>query len=367
MSNLTPRINLLEPNKIINGNFDIWQRGTSGNVFGTGGQSDFAADRFKLRSNGSTSKNIDLNQQANAPTLAQSGFTSTYSLEVDNQSGISPASDDFVILEYIMEGYDTAPIIGKTMLLGFWVWSDVTGTFSVAFRHDDVGPVRTYIREYTIDSANTWELKFVTVPVVDGTDFKLDNGAGFRVIWPICAGSGHQGSANAWQDGEKWATSSHPNLCVGGNDTGRFRLSQVRFIEVPDNFDSTATDQPFRLAGRNFAEELALCERYFQKTYNLGTDPGSVSNAGIYIERSAFTGTDIKHINLLQRMRSEPSIVFYNPNSGATGSWRDTSASADRTVTVSTGTGSESRFGVNITSAVDTNTINGHWTADAEL
>jgi hypothetical protein len=71
---------------------------------------------------------------------------------------------------------------------------------------------------------------------------------------------------------------------------------------------------------RLFGQELALCQRYFYKSFNQATVPGTVG-AGSYrgvVSTSGFrTSHSFQHA---VTMRASPTIIFYNPVTGSAGS-----------------------------------------------
>lgn len=111
-------------------------------------------------------------------------------------------------------------------------------------------------------------------------------------------------------------------------------------------------------------QELALCRRYYRKTYALATTPGTLTTVGALLFRNTST-TDIITVEMGEPMRAIPIISLWNTATVATGVWRDDSAAANRTV--ATASPSESRFGVVVTASVAGNQMSGHWTAEAEL
>jgi hypothetical protein len=74
--------------------------------------------------------------------------------------------------------------------------------------------------------------------------------------------------------------------------------------------------------------ELAACERYAQKSYNASVALGSVSDPGAILFDNIGGGTRIG-VQFRTRMRATPTVTFYNPVTGASGSCRNTSTSTN--------------------------------------
>ena len=84
-------------------------------------------------------------------------------------------------------------------------------------------------------------------------------------------------------------------------------------------------DAPTEYEHRLFAEELRLCMRYYEKSYNYGVVPGSAGTSGAVNYQGAifFTTAHNNHhqeIQYKERKRAVPTLVIYNTHTGATGS-----------------------------------------------
>jgi hypothetical protein len=236
-------------NAIINGDFNIWQRGTSFAAIANG---DYHTDRFTyfLLSTAVTTVSRD----TDVPTQSESGHKSNYSLKLDvTTADASIASNDRVAIWQNIEGYNFAPFVGKTATLSFWVKAVKTGIYCVAFTSS--ANDRSYVAEYTINSASTWEKKTVTLTFdYSGGTWDYTNGIGLHISWTIAMGSDFQGVADTWNSAQDWATSNQVN---GVDHTdNNFWLAQVQF-----ELGSTATDFEYR----QYDDELAKCQRYYYR------------------------------------------------------------------------------------------------------
>lgn len=160
---------------------------------------------------------------------------------------------------------------------------------------------------------------------------------------------------------------------VTGTATGGTNLN-IEFntgtlSKVQLNYGSVAL--PF--VPRSFADELRLSERYYEKSYNVGTAPGSVNALGFHITTTVATtiGAGLRWIlgsypRFKVRKRIAPTITLYTVE-GVAGSWFI--ATADRTSRADIV--SENGFVVvNNTGGSSTTSVGeayGHWVADAEL
>jgi len=339
-------------NMIIGGNFDTnpWQRGTAFTAPATG---DYSADRFGSIAGGSSSAVFDIDKVADAPSVAQAGFLVSNCLSVDvTTADVSVDAAAVDALRYYVEGYDWAQIAQNDFVISFWHKHTKTGTYCVSFRNSGNG--RSYVAEYTQSVTDTWEkatIKVTASPSAGTWDYTT--GIGLTITFAFVAGTTFHTTADAWQTGNFIATSNQVNAMDSTSNFCRFAL-----IQVEDGI--VATDFERRAVG----EELALCQRYFQKSFSQGTNPGSTTPANA-IRFRAQTTNHVEPVEFPSEMRNPPTMVGYNSNSGATGTWRDNSNSADKSVNF--GDIGTSRTRGAVTSSVISGSMDGHWTADAEL
>ena len=244
-------------NKITNGKMEIAQRGTSFPSFGSG---SYSLDRYLWQN--TSAGVITISQQADAP--ADNEFQSSLRVAVTTADA-SVADGDISVLSHRIEGYNVRDLIGRTFTLSFRVRSSKTGVHCVAFKNEGLN--RPYVLEYTVNAANTWETKTVTVSggLITSGAWNWTNGTGLIVAWSLVAGSNFQTNAGAWQTGDFYATANQVNcLDTVGNI---FAITGVQLEVGP-----VAT--PFE--HRPYGMELALCQRYYEVTrvsagqYNAG-------------------------------------------------------------------------------------------------
>jgi len=119
-----------------------------------------------------------------------------------------------------------------------------------------------------------------------------------------------------------------------------------------------------------FGLTLALCQRYYEKSYDLAAVPGGVSTAGSRLTRASLAGQSILDgfaTMFAVRKRATPTITWYSTSTLA-GRVRDITAGSDVLITSTNGTG-EGHTGAPVSAGAVTvgNTHQAHWTADAEL
>ena len=273
-------------NVIINGNYDIWQRGTS---FTSPANGTYGTDRFKWMTSGSGV--VDMLQSSSVPD-----DTSDFSLQIDvTTADASIDSGDFYAIRYDVEGYDMLQFgfgssSAQNLTLSFWVRSAKTGIHCVSFQNSAAN--RSYIVEYTINDADTWE--YQTIAFIGDTTgtWLTSNDRGIRIHFILAAGSTLHGAADTWLAANDRATSNQVNVMATVTDNA-FQLSRVQL-----ELGNTATEFERRL----FGDELLRCKRYFERfdfttaSQNIVTGFNNSDSQGLYIiqtveKRVAPTGT----------------------------------------------------------------------------
>jgi len=335
-------------NKIINGLMALWQRGTS---FTSAASGQYAADRWTLGKTGTMT--VNLSQSATVPTVAQIGTVADFSYQLAVQTAeVSLAIGDFLFISQKIEGFTFRGIAQRTFTLSFWVQSTNTGTFCVFFRNS--GSDRSYVATYTINSTNTWEYKSITIPASPSAGtWDYRSGVGLEVGWSLGAGTTFQTTAGSWQTGNFMCTSAQFNLA--GTTLNNFLLCGVQC--EPGGVSTSFEDRGIL--------EVALCKRYYQKSYSLGVNPATNTTTGLYgggtTELTSATHTPLVPLAFSPTMRGGPTMTFYN-QTGTSGTWNNATSVA------LLAPASDSAVGIVPTTAVSTDgRAYGHWTADADL
>ena len=243
-------------NLIINGAMNVAQRGGSISVSST---LVYTLDRFAAENDTTT---MTATQESDAPTDFE------YSLKLTNGTGTTPTGTNINRIRYALEGYDTNHLeIGtanaKKVTLSFHVKSSITGNYVVSFL--DSGNDNGYVAGYTINSANTWEKKTITLTMSDYASWvgSSTNAINLILHWDLGSGPDRDVSTlNVWNDGAANDFSHSSQVDWVGTTGSTFYLTGVQ-LEVGDK----AT--PFE--HRSFGEELALCQRYYYQHVMGGT------------------------------------------------------------------------------------------------
>ena len=247
-------------NRIINGAMVIDQRNAGASTTPTADL--YNLDRWILYI--SQVSKLAVQQSSTAPA----GFTK--SMLFTSQSAYSVVSSDYFYQVQRIEGNNTADLAWGTanaapVTLSFWVRSSLTGTFGGVVKNSAQN--RSYPFSYTINSANTWEQKTVTIAGDTSGTWDTGTGTGIFLGFSLGAGSTYQGAAGAWS-GNNYVTCTGETRVVGTSGA-TFYITGVQLEK-----GSTATSFDYRPYGT----ELALCQRYYE-IVGSGACGSSSSNA----------------------------------------------------------------------------------------
>lgn len=252
-------------NLIINGAMRVAQRGTS--VDSSSGSVVRCVDRYRCFARGAGAATFT--QSTTVPT--GEGFANSLKVDVTTVDSSLTSNDLYIIdqrieaqnLQQLAKGTSTA----KLVTASFWVRSTKTGTYVLELFDDDNS--RHISKTYTISSADTWEHKTITFEGDTTGALNNDTGIGFDLRWFLGAGPSYTSGtlATSWQ----------------ADDTEDRAVGQVNFFDsTSNNYYLTGVQlevgevaTPFEHL--SFADDLALCKRYFETSYPHGTAPGSAS------------------------------------------------------------------------------------------
>lgn len=284
-------------NRIINGAMTIDQRNAGASM--TPADAAYTLDRWRF----STSQASKFTVQQS--TTAPAGFRNSMLITV--ASAVTPSAGDAFGIFQPIEGFNFADMAfgsasAQTISISFWARSSLTGTFSGMLFNSAAN--RVYCFTYTINSANTFEYKTVTVAGDTTGTWLTDNGVGLSLYFDLGSGSNHAGTAGVWGSSVVRRTSGSVQLVATAGAT-------LYITGVQLEKGSTATSFDYRPYGT----ELALCQRYYWQE-NTGVWRLAILDGGTAEYPTVF-------INFPVEMRSTPagsllgSAQFYYNNGGS--------------------------------------------------
>ena len=235
-------------NRIINGAMMIDQRNAGASVTPTA--AIYTLDRWNTNCTVASKFSVQQNAGSVTPPI---GFTNY--LGVTSLSAYSVSSTDFFSVLQSIEGFNTSDLAWGTanaqpVTVSFWVRSSLTGTFGGSINNS--GFTRSYPFAYTINSANTWEQKSITIAGDTTGTWLTTNSTGLHIYFNLGAGSTRSNTAGAWVGSLALAPTGATS--VVGTSGATFYITGVQLEK-----GSTATSFDYRPYGT----ELALCQRYY--------------------------------------------------------------------------------------------------------
>ena len=276
-------------NAIINSAMTVAQRGTSFTL--ENNSAKFPVDRFFVQDVNSSSGEATVSQSTTAPT----DFKNSLKVDVTTADTALAANDQYKI-EHRIEGqniknFNFGTSSAKTLALSFYIRSNKTGNTSVALLNN--GNDRAYVATFTIDSANTWERKKITIEGDSSGTWLDTNGIGLRLRWGSFGSTYQTSSVNQW---------------VGSNVISR-NDSPINFFDSTDNelyltgVQLEIGQNPTSFEHEPFERTLAKCQRYF---YQWVDGAGQNMGTGAYYSSSLF----IAHLDFPVTMRAAPTGSF---------------------------------------------------------
>ena len=265
-------------NRIINGDMRIDQRNAGAAVTANNANATvYPVDRWAARAvTPSTSGAFTVQQSSTVPTGFKNSLLATVSVAA------TPASTDQFFIQQRIEGFNIADFdLGTaapiTFTLSFWVRSSLTGLFGGSMGNN---VNLSYPFSFTINAANTWEQKTVTIVGPTTGTWNTTNGVGLMAYFCLGAGASNLGTANTWANypvaptgSVNWISNAGATFYITGvqleagsvaspferRDYGRELMMCQRYCLVYSN----ATDGNFRFFGFNFNTTTGLTQVYF--------------------------------------------------------------------------------------------------------
>lgn len=296
-----------------------------------------------------------------------------YALHIDCNGAETPDPNEYFFIqqrfnkrddiEALRYGYPDA----KESIYSFWCRSNKTGTFTVEFRNVDA--VRIFVKEVTINSANTWEFKHFIVPA------DTDPGSAY-------GDNSNTGSTDFviyyWLDnGTNWSSGTPDSTWIASDDTkrgGTFALMD----DAANWFEMTGVQwevahpgqkYPSEFEYMRFEEDLAICQRYVQTSYSHcpGDEkvPGDVTSLGAVYHRYPTAVTNHpQSVTFSTPMADIPGVLIISLD-GNRSNASNCGSSYDHASNVGAQAlkiGTQGYGGITLTSATN-NIVGWHWVA----
>lgn len=245
-------------NKIINGDFRINQRYIGYPVAeGAADTNVFVADRWFIRHNHPSTTTVQLISAADSSAftgdLLPAGFAS--GLQINVTAGAATGTNDYYVIRQVVEGnlvrdLNFGTTLARNITISFWVRSSSASNYNLAIQNRDLN--RSYVIPFQVGVANTWEFKSFVIPGSTTGFWRNDELAGLVLTITLGAGNSNVTDAFTWVSNANVATTTISNALLGSVNNFMITGVQIEVGTAPTPFEE-----------RNYATELALCQRYF--------------------------------------------------------------------------------------------------------
>jgi len=350
-------------NLLINGCMRLSQRGFAGAT--AWATATYSLDRYRWT--GSGAGVITATHSTDGP--AGTAFKKCLRIDVTTADAALGATDEYFVqqrieaqnLQHLLYGNAAA----KTITLSFWVKCKITGQMGGFLWQFDPGTARNYSIGYTINSADTWEKKTITITGDASGQIDNNNGEGLGVSFSLGMGTDDDsGTKDVWENAVAEPNNTHvdpswnTNIMASTDNYLCITGVQLEVGDVATDFDYEPID-----------ELIAKCQRYYCKSYSIDVAPATNTTAGqVYFRSTGHADSDHTinyHVSFPVEMRTPPLTHTYD------------NAEAEDKVTMEKGSGvaasmvhksanSMNVAGTNGEAGV-TRILSFHWTSEAEL
>jgi len=308
-------------NVIINGGFDIWQRGTSSAVSGA----YTTADRWYM----------------NAATTTFSQETTTVPTGVRYALKALTSGTTTVQFRQAIETLNAIGLAGKTVTLsGEYQASSTTTILTKLF--------------YSTSVDNSVTGSWTEITATSGGSVSAVNGSFTK-------------SASVFA-----VPSTAKSLMVLFDTASVSTGLSLYYANI--QLEIGTQSSPFTRAGGTIQQELAACQRYFEMSYNQGTTPANGAGSASLYMATAYAISSVRiPVTYKVPKRTAPSMAFYRTGVGVTpGVWSYYNSSWQDPTSLAYSDSSNSAFIVELTKTAgftvgSSYLASGDWTSSAEL
>ena len=223
-------------NKIINGDFGVWQRGTSVNATGTG-VAYFIADRWQAQRDG-TGATVTISQQTFAPGNTIAGYEPTYFYRYAQSVAGTGATYTNVCVQNIE---DVRTFAGQTLTISFWAKADASRTLTINFPqvYGSGGSANTYGNGGSINIGTSWQRYFYTTTLPSIAGKTIGTGSYLQIAIQTTANNTVQ-TIDIWGAQLEAGSVATPFTTATGTLSGELAACQRYYIRYGGGYDFPA-------------------------------------------------------------------------------------------------------------------------------
>ena len=298
-------------NKIINGDFGIWQRGTS---FSPPALDSFVADRFRTYLEGSGTTRAITRQTFTPGTAPVAGYEGQYFLRYAQTVGPSAAIGNNLIWQNIE---DVRTFAGQTVTFSFWAKAAATTVLDSIYAYQVFGTggspssaVQTVMAS-SVSIGTSWTRYSYTVaiPSISGKTIGTNNDSfiGFRLNFPLGAGATFTVDTWGWQ--AEIGNTATAFQTATGTIQGELAACQRYYFRNTANADEI-------LINYAFAASSGFANGQIQYPVTMRVVPTAIETSNIKFVNYAGSSFTMSSIGFNERSASAGQV--YGSVSGAT-------------------------------------------------
>lgn len=288
-------------NKLLNGGFDIWQLGNSINI---SAHLQKCADRWNYDYNG-TIGTLSISRYV-FPIINVPIAGNTYFPKYGARLTMSVASSGNTFQDFSSQIESVNTLAGKQVTISFYGFS-LSGATQIILKTE----------QYFGGGGSP------SLPV-----FNTSAPINITGSWARYSATFFLASINSKVLGSNGDDTLNIILSLPINAAFDMLIAGVQIEEGPIATPFEVTSQP---------DTMAACQRYLQTSYDDGVPPGTVTTSGALAYTVPFAGNSLFSVQFKTPMRVIPAVAFYNPVTGANGTW-DNGGVARSVVTNTLGT-----------------------------
>jgi hypothetical protein len=333
-------LSLISRNYLYNGEFRFIQRWDSAaGATNAVDEDEYGFDRWYMLHENAATNSINVSREDPALTASPSQYAGKF-VKTD-------AGNDQIALAQILPYQESITLRGKELTFAFYA---KTASSEVTSLRACIGEWSGTADSVTSDVVATWGTETPTwIANFDCANTPAD--LTISDTWAQVSVTGTLDAATNNVVVVIWTDNSEAQ-----ND--EFYITQTQLI------DGSAAAEWTQIA-KSYQQDLAECQRFFEKSYDVDTTLLTATNAGQRSERASGTAHQL-YVQYETRKFSDPTVTLYNPD-GSGNNCEDLSTGTDLTCTVSASAHNTRGFTLSITSSVDGNSVATHFGASAEL
>lgn len=324
-------------NRLLNSAFDLWQRGTSVTVANNG--STYQADRWFARNTTGTNGVITYSQVAGQ--LAGSKYGA--SVQITTQP--TAAQQNGCELYQVLENSDCLELMGQSI------------SFAVNVK--------------ALGNVNQVGLQFCYAT----TEVKATTPFGSEQLVNVNSSGFVKGILSAQNSGSLPTSSGviSVRIRVVSVSSGNTWSLNNGFIVEQAQMNLGSSVPVFSRAGKSFVDEVLMCQRFYEKAYNLDTAPGTAGSSGVHAfypnaASSTWVNNQVSGQSIYFKAikRVAPTIGFFS-EAGVSGQCSNNRGAGFAVAAVFTGTSNFATIQNSGAGQTVTNGVTYYWTAEAEI